>query len=336
MAPVSPVTPSPSGFGNFRPDLAEGMKPFSEEMLNAGLIGLEIAPAIEMDESSGDIGLYRLGDLLRPVDTSRASGAPYKMIDFSLADFQYSTKDHGVVVPIDDRKVKLLRNRFSDLERFQALLARQIVMTSLEKRIYDAVLDATVMTGALTDSPSNEWDDLSNADPISDIREFSYQVWKNCGFTPTALALSYFQYLNLRDNPKVLARISASGAGDKIKPSDVTLSMLAQALGLEKILVSRRPVNTAAKGAAMALEPLWPDDEALLYVPHPGNGDPFAPGFAGTYHWGEDGSTIGGTIETDGDWDHRSTKVRCRMDTDEKKRYPEMGFRITGLTTSEG
>lgn len=333
MPTMAPIAPSAnSAFGNFRPDLAQGMKPFDQVMLEEGLIGLELSPAIEVGESYANIGKYRLGDLLRQYPTIRAEGTAYNTINFGLEDFTYQTRDHGVVVPLDDRRVQALRNRFADLETYAAELARQISLTGLESRIIDAALDATVMTGALTAAAGSVWSATDTADPIADITEFSYDVWNNSGYKPDTLALNYRAFLWLRENEKVLARISANGAGDKIKPTDVTEAMIAQALDLKKILVSKRQKNTAAKDAAMALTPLWPTAQALLFKAMPGGGDPFAPGFAGTYHWGEDGSVIGGVIETDGDWDIRSKKVRSRMDTDEKIRYSEMGLRITGLS----
>jgi hypothetical protein len=334
MSSMAPIAPSAnSAFGNFRPDLAAGMKPFDQVMLEEGLIGLKIAPAIEVSETYANIGKYLLGDLLRQYATARAEGASYNQVTFGLADFTYQTRDNGIVVPLDDRRVNALRNRFADLEIYAAELARQISLTALEDRIYDAVLDATVMTGGLTDAVGTAWSATDTATPISDLTEFSYQVWNNCGWKPDSLALNYRDYLYLRENESVLARISANGAGDKIKPVDVTEAMLAQALDLKQILVSKRQVNTAATGAAMALQPLWPTGSGLLFKAMPAGGDPFAPGFAGTYHWGEDGSVIGGVIETDGDWDKRSKKVRSRMDTDEKIRYAEMGLRITGLSS---
>lgn len=329
MPPVNPLVRSP--MGNFRPDLAQGMKSYTEDMLSRGMIGMRLAPPVQVGEASGDIGRYPLGDLLRVPQTRRASGAPYASGSFELDEFNYATKDQGYVETIDDRKIKFYRNKFADLEQYTAELARQGVMARQEKNIILKATDATVMTGGLTQGVSVQWVNVATAKPVTDITEFSHLVWKNSGFIPTALACGYRHFLWLRENSQIIDRISANGAGDRVKPSDITEAMIAQALGLRELVVSGRQENTAPKGSPMTLSPMWPTDEAVLYTPHPGNGNPWEPGYMVTYHWGEDGSTIGGTIETDGDWDIRSTKVRCRMDTDEKQLYPELGFRITNL-----
>lgn len=329
MPPAQVLTPSK--FGSFRPDLAEGMKSYTDQMLDEGMIGMRLAPPVEVGEASGDIGRYPLGDLLRIPETRRASGAPYPTGGIELEEFNYATKDQGYVIPVDERKLKLFRNKFAQLEQYQATMARQFVGARQEERIIQRATDASVMTGALTAAVTTSWVNTATAKPITDITALSFQVFMNCGFVPNTLACSYEQFLNLRENLQIIDRISANGAGDKVKPSDITEAMVAEALGLRQLLVSKRAKNTAAKGDAMSLTLLWPSDEAVLCYVHPGNGNPFEPGFMVTYHWGEDGSVIGGTIETDGDWDTRSTKVRCRMDTDEKQLYPEMGLRITNL-----
>ena len=51
-----------------------------------------------------------------------------------------------------------------------------------------------------------------------------------------------------------------------------------------------------------------------------------------TFHWGEDGSTIGGTVETYRDENIRSDIVRNRLDVDEKRLVIESGHLLTNIT----
>jgi hypothetical protein len=57
------------------------------------------------------------------------------------------------------------------------------------------------------------------------------------------------------------------------------------------------------------------------------------PCVARTFHWSEDGSQIGGTVETYYDDPRRSNIVRVRHQVDELVLYPETGHLISNVTT---
>jgi hypothetical protein len=61
--------------------------------------------------------------------------------------------------------------------------------------------------------------------------------------------------------------------------------------------------------------------------------DPREPCVARVFHWGEDGSTIGATIESYRDEPKRSDVVRSRMDTDEVVMYVEAAHLLDNVTT---
>jgi hypothetical protein len=57
------------------------------------------------------------------------------------------------------------------------------------------------------------------------------------------------------------------------------------------------------------------------------------PCLARTIHWGEDGSTIGGTVETYYEDQSRGDVVRARHEVEEKIVYTEMGQLLYHVTT---
>ena len=52
-----------------------------------------------------------------------------------------------------------------------------------------------------------------------------------------------------------------------------------------------------------------------------------------TLHWAEDGSEIGGTVETYRDESVRGDVVRVRHQTDEKMLYTQAGHLLSNITT---
>jgi hypothetical protein len=329
---MTPIPGAPtSSTGNFRQDLAQGMLAYNIAMLQEGFSALEIAPVIEVDEFMSEIGKFPLDDLLRVEDTERAFGAAYKGAGMKLEDFDYKTVDQGWTTPLDERWLNAFRHKYGQIEQHMANISRFKVMLKHNKRVIDMVTDASVFTGSLAATSSVDWDDRESAKPIDDISAWKLSAALNGGVMPNALAMGMPDFENLINNQQVLSRISASGAGDKIKPSDVTKSMLAQALGLEHIIVDRMIKNDSGRNIAKSLSWQWPANKVQLFYRGPDASNPFSLNFANTIHWGKDGSSIGGVIEVEGDWDSRSRKVRCRMDTDEKVKYEELGF--LGTTT---
>jgi hypothetical protein len=51
-----------------------------------------------------------------------------------------------------------------------------------------------------------------------------------------------------------------------------------------------------------------------------------------TFHWGEDGSQIGGLMESYREEQKRSDIIRCRHDVDEKVLYTQMGHLLSNIT----
>jgi hypothetical protein len=59
--------------------------------------------------------------------------------------------------------------------------------------------------------------------------------------------------------------------------------------------------------------------------------DPREPCIARTYHWSEDGSVPGGTVEEYEDPTVRAKIIRVRHETVEVVKYTEMGHLLTGI-----
>jgi len=52
-----------------------------------------------------------------------------------------------------------------------------------------------------------------------------------------------------------------------------------------------------------------------------------------TFHWGQDGSSVGGTVESYRDEVVRGNVIRVRHDVDEVILYPQAGHLLSNVTT---
>lgn len=320
-------SPSPSSLiENLRPDITGMFEEFSLEMNAMRMIALQVFPVFEVGLQAGPFGKITLESLMKAVDTKRNSGGGYNLTEFEFTTDSYSTKENGLAVPVDARNAKIYRNYFQ-AEVVAARLARHSVILNMERRVAAAVFN----TGTFTPTAvTNEWDDTANATPLTDVEAAIMRLYAK-GIVANALVINWKVFRNLRNCAQVIDRITASGAGSPAKPEDVTLQMLAAVFDLPKIVVGGAQYNSANEGQTASLSPVWSDEYAA--VTRITDGPIEDPGVGRTFHWAEDGSTIGGTMESYYDPDIRGDKVRCRMETDEKVIYSEAVELLSNITT---
>jgi len=100
---------------------------------------------------------------------------------------------------------------------------------------------------------------------------------------------------------------------------------------VDYILVAGASKNTAKEGQATVFANIWSDSYcsvARLCTSQ----DIREPGLGRTFHWGSDGSQIGGTIETYRDETIRGDVVRVRNQVHEKVLYTECAHLISGCS----
>jgi len=322
--------PAPSSaLSTLRPDLAS-FEEFNLAMDRAGFIGHRVLPVMEVAKQSGTFGKITIESLLQARTTRRAPGTGYNRGTWDFTTDTFATEEHGVEEPIDDNEAAMYEEYF-DMEQVAAMRAFDGVLREAEKRIADAVFNATTFA-SYTTSITNEWDDADNAVPLTDVETAVQTIWDNTGIWPNALIINRKVFRNLRNVDQVVERIESSGAGSPTKPTDITAQMLAQCFDLDYILVAGSAKNTANEGQDASISPIWSDEYAMVCKIATSN-DIREPCLGRTFHWGADGSSVGGTVETYRDETIRSDVVRVRHQVQEKILYAAAGYLLSNITT---
>ncbi len=323
--------PAPStSLATLRPDLGGSMLEFDTAMDRMGFIGHRILPVIEADVQSGKFGKIPIEQLLKMPETKRGSRSGYNRGNWEFTDDSFATAEYGWEEPTDDRDAKLYANYF-DAEQIAAELARDVVLRAAEARIAALIYNATTFTSQKT-TVTNEWDDLTNATPLTDVETAVLAVYNRTGIWPDTLILNRKVFRNLRNCDQVIERIQAAGAGSPTKPSDITVQMLAAVFDLPKILVAGSSKNTANESQAASLSQIWSDEYAMVCKTADTSSIKEA-AIGNTIHWAADGSQIGGTMESYYEESHRGSIVRCRHEVHEKIKYTEMAQLLDNITT---
>ena len=325
--------PSPSSsLATLRPDLGGSLQEFDLAMDRAGFIATRALPVFEVAVKSGVFGRIPVEQLLQNRDTTRAPRSGYSRSNYTFTSDSFACQEYGAEEPVDDAEATMYRNYF-DIEMISAQRAFDAVLRDAERRVSALLFNSTTWTGSdLTLGITNEWDDYTNATPIDDVEAAVRKIYANSGLWANALIINRLVFRNLRNCAKVIDRITSSGAGNPAKPSDVTTDMLARVFDLPYIIVAGGTENSADEGQAFAGAPLWSNEYAMVAKVATGN-DISEPCLGRTFHWGADGSSIGGTVESYRDETVRGDVIRVRHDVQEKVLYTECGFLLSNITT---
>jgi hypothetical protein len=303
---------------------------FNLAMDRLGFIWNRVFPVFEAQASAGNFGRIPLAQLLQNRATDRASGAGYSRSKYTFVPDSYATLEYGAEEPVDDREEKLYRNYF-DAELIAAQRALDAVLRNGEKRVASAVFNTTTWTGSsLTTAVGTHWSVSSTATPLDDVEAAVQHVWSNSGMWPNALVINRKVFRNVRRCQQVIDRIEASGAGSAAKASDVTAQILAQCFDLDYVLVAGSAQNTANEGQSASISQIWSDSYAMVCRVAETN-DMQEPCIGRVIHWGEDGSEVGGAVETYRDESVRSDIVRVRHDVCEKTLYTAAGHLLSNI-----
>lgn len=314
-----------------RPDLAEFFE-FDLEMQKRGYVSTRVLPVVETALQSDSPGKVPLESLLFQGDTARNSASGYNRGSYKFETFSYATHENGWEEPIDNRDRNRYRNLL-DLEVIASARAMDVVLRNQEQRVANAVFNASTWTGAsLTTTITHEWDDAVNCVPVTDVEAAVRKVYDGSGLWPNALVINRKVFRNLRNSAQIIDRINSEGAGNASKPSDITEQMLAAVFDLDFIIVAGSSRNSAKEGQAATPAQIWSDEYAMVCKVATGN-DMREPCIGRTFHWSEDGSSIGGTIEQYYEEQSRSDIYRVRHETDEVIMYPQAGHLLSNITT---
>lgn len=313
--------PAPSSsLATLRPDLASFLE-YDLESDNNGYVATQVLPVVNVAKASGNYGRIPLEQLLQDAEVSRNPRSGYSRGTFEFDDATYTTREYGKEEVVDDNEAEMYSDYF-DAEQVATLRAFSNVLRAAEQRVANAIFNTTTWSGSALYTDASTW--TAAGTPLTDVEAAVQKVYDNSGLWANAMIINRKTFRLLRNNTQVIDRIASSGAGNRNLASDVTVDMLAQAFDLDYIIVAGASRNTAKEGAAATPSQIWSSSFAMVCRIATGS-DMREPCIGRTFHWAQDGSSIGGTVETYRDETVRGEVVRVRHQVAEVILYPEAG-----------
>ncbi|QGJ70615.1 Hypothetical protein PBC10988_23130 [Planctomycetales bacterium 10988] len=316
-------------FEVFRPDIGGALMEYDLAASQEGFIGTRVLPIREVQSETLKFGKITIESLLRKRKTRRAPGTPYNRAEYDFTSDSYTTEEHGIEEPVDDREAKMYQDIF-EAEMVATERARDGVLRAQEARIAELLFNTSVWTGTkLTKAAEELWSNHANAKPLSDVKFARKMVRANIGRLPNTLILGWEAYEEAKFCDQIIERVKYQEKMD-VRPGLITPQQLASVFDVEQVVIAGAQENGANPEQEASLTEIW--DPALAMVAKVARSrDIREPCLGRIFHWGEDGSQAGALVESYRENQSRSEIMRSRMDTDEKILYVEAGFLLTGL-----
>ena len=283
----------------YRPDL--GM--LVMEMVEGdtmGFIGLEVMPIFKTSLNASTYPVIPIEALLSAPNADRAPRSAYQRDDFEYERGMFQTFDKGVEEPVDDTERKLFEGETESglADTIATERAYKKILRSQERRIASKLFNATNFTNH---DVTNEWDDATNATPITDVNDGIISFRSSCGMLPDALIISYSTFLDLKNCDQIVNRLKYTFPGIDI--NTMTSTQLASAFGVPRVLVGGSVYNSAKKGQSATVADIWSNEYAMLVKISSGM-DISQPGVGRTFLWTAD-SPLNAIVES-----YREEKIR--------------------------
>ena len=247
------------------------------------------APAFPVEKKSDRIATYTKADLFRDEMQLRAPGTESAGGGYGVSRDSYLCDVYASHIDVPDQNVAGADNPYAPIEDALKVLVQRERLKR-EVQFATEAFSSSIWTGGTSADPtaaslSAAWDNPAST-PIEDLHEQGNAILLKTGALPNTLILNYLGWTALKNHPDIVDRIKHTSS------APVTEDLVARLLGLDRVLVSKAPRNTAAEGVTGSYSSILGNSALLVYVsPNPGM---FEPGGLATFVWrGYPGSVDG-------------------------------------------
>jgi hypothetical protein len=281
-----------------------------------------VAPPVPVRKQSDRYYIYdNERERLRQTNDSRAPGAEANEVNFSLSSDSYYCEDHALVSAVPDEERENADPILQpDIDRTEFLTDR--ILLNREIALAEKLRTSTDISETEVDA-SERWENV-DFDPLPALQSARLAVFGACQRRANTIVIPYNAFEVLRNHPKVVERIKYTTTGV------LNEELMAQLLGVERVLVPRSFKNTARKGQAASVVPVWGTNCYVMHVPPRPAARQVA--LAYSFVWnGASGSVNGTLVEKWREPGRKADMVRVQKYYDHKIIAGGAGYRLVGV-----
>ena len=247
-------------------------------------IGQKILPIYESAVENGRYPKFKIaqGGLLKREATRRNPTGAYNEVDRKFDWEEYLTEERGLEERIDDVVAKRFQN-FFDAEVLTAKYVMRSLMIDFEIEVAGTVMNPGNFTSTAATVDYTEAN-LATVDMAQDISEAQARL-EAVGESANVIILSRANFNRLRRSKLLqlymFGSLSANG-GNRL----INEAMVADAFGVEMVIVTKISYDMAAKNKGPTMGPIWGND--FIFVGRIADGDFMNGGIGRTIIWEAD------------------------------------------------
>jgi len=198
----------------------------------------------------------------RVVDDQRAPGAEAnEVFGWNLSTDNYNAEGHALRDAIPD-PIRNNADPATDIDVTTTEQLTDLIMLNREVNLATKIFGAGSTIPNSTLAGTSQWSDFANSDPVLAIDLQKETILQATGVMPNKIATSQTVFRQLRNHPKVIDRVKYT-----MKANQLSEQELADAFGVDEVLVGRALQNTATEGQSDALTFIWGKNLLLYYAP---------------------------------------------------------------------
>lgn len=321
--------------GVFRPHTALTNMALSYYQNSANYFAKSIFPICPVDLSSDNYYIFEKEDLLRDGWQRKPAYGKVAPVAVSEHTETYNCKVDQMIMGIDQIHQTDLQRRVGPairdprIQRAKTIaeqanihqdvqFAASFFKSGVWKDEYTGV-DTTSVSGKQFIKFSND-----NSDPVRFFDEQATQMQGNTGRRPNRIALGANVYTALKNHPAILERVKYGGS--TVNPANVTLNVLSQLFGMERVVVMQSIMNKSQLGAEAEMGFIGDPNAVLLaYATNNPSVDEPSAGYIFTWDMFGDGQLLP-ILSYEGENGTHTEYVEGLMASDMKKTADDLGI----------
>ena len=258
----------------------------------SAFIADQVFPQLPVSKQSDLYREYPRGAFNRDEMEKRAPGTESAQVAYETSTTPYYADVWAAHVDIDEQTEENADEEVDlDFEAVQLLSHKALINRDAQWAANYFVTGVWTFEEDFGAQATQQWNDYTNSAPLQEIEGKKVEMGSSTGMEPNTLILGRRVWQQLKNHPDLVGRLDR---GQTTGPARVLLQSLANLLELDRVLVSRSIVNSAAEGAADSHDYIMGNHALLLYVPDsPGR---YTPSAGYTFTWrGFSGATAAGS-----------------------------------------
>ena len=221
---------------------------------NKNFVAKELFPSVPVKKDSD---LYRVYDRnFKLPETARASSGMAREWDFQVSTSSYVLQQHSLKAYVSDRDVE--NYDISSLMADQTENLTDTIMLRMEQSVA-SLITTTSWSQSTTLTAAQQWNGTTTANPIVQFDTGTGVVLHQSGNMPNVALVPWASLIAAKNNTQVIERIKYTSA-------DITPAMIAGLFDMQKLLVPKAVIDSAADGLAASVAALYNDNVLIAYV----------------------------------------------------------------------